>query len=76
MMTPHINILLCDTFPGRLPEFIPNYESLFFDLFASIGQKPFYTIYQSWQEELPFDINADELYLIPGSLDSVCDDKP
>lgn len=76
MMTPHINILLCDTFPGRLPEFIPNYESLFFDLFASIGQKPFYTIYQSWQEELPLDINADELYLIPGSLDSVCDDKP
>ena len=75
-MTPHINILLCDTFPGRLPDFIPNYESLFFDLFASIGEKPAYTIYQTWLGELPGDIHADELYVIPGSLDSAYDDKP
>ena len=75
-MTPHINILLCDTFPGRLPAFIPNYESLFFDLFAAIGQKPSYTIYQTWQGELPSAINTGELYLIPGSLDSAYDEKP
>lgn len=75
-MMPHINILLCDTFPGRLPAFIPNYESLFFDLFAAIGQKPSYTIYQTWQGELPSVINTDELYLIPGSLDSAYGDKP
>ena len=72
----HINILLCDTFPGRLPEFIPNYESLFFDLFAAIGEQPSYRIYQTWQGELPTEFNADELYLIPGSLDSAYDDKP
>lgn len=71
-----INILLCDTFPGRLPEFIPNYESLFFDLFAAIGEQPSYRIFQTWQGELPSVINTDELYLVPGSLDSAYDDKP
>ncbi len=75
-MTPCVNILLCDTFPGRLPDFIPNYESLFFDLFASIGEKPDYKIYQTWQGELPQSVVGNELYLIPGSLDSAYDDKP
>ena len=72
----HINILLCDTFPGRLPDFIPNYESLFMDLFAAVGEEPEYRIYQTWQGELPSDINTDELYVVPGSLDSAYDDKP
>ena len=72
----HINILLCDTFPGRLPDFIPNYESLFMDLFASIGEQVSYKIFQTWQGELPLSINSDELYLVPGSLDSAYDDKP
>ncbi len=76
-MTPRcINILLCDTFPGRLPDFIPNYESLFMDLFASIGVEASYKIYQTWQGELPATINTDEIYLVPGSLDSAYDDKP
>lgn len=70
-----INILLCDTFPGRLPASIPNYESLFFDLFAAIGEAPVYRIFQTWQGELPSVINPDELYLVPGSLDSAYDDK-
>lgn len=72
----HINILLCDTFPGRLPYFIPNYESLFFDLFESIGVEATYRIYQTWQGELPSTVNPDELYLVPGSLDSAYDVKP
>ena len=46
-MTRHINILLCDTFPGRLPAFIPNYESLFMDLFAEVGAEADYRIYQT-----------------------------
>ena len=71
-----VNILLCDTFPGRLPPFIPNYESLFMDLFASIGEKVDYRIFQTWQGELPPVINTDEIYLVPGSLDSAYDDKP
>lgn len=71
-----VNILLCDTFPGRLPDFIPNYESLFMDLFASIGEQVSYKIFQTWQGELPPSINSDELYLVPGSLDSAYDDKP
>jgi GMP synthase-like glutamine amidotransferase len=75
-MTPRVNVLLCDTFPGRLPDFIPNYESLFFDLFAAIGVQLSYTIFQTWQGELPANVNPDELYLIPGSLDSAYDDKP
>ena len=72
----HINILLCDTFPGRLPDFIPNYESLFMDLFAAIGLQATYTVFQTWQGELPSSINRDEVYLIPGSLDAAYDDKP
>lgn len=75
-MTRNINILLCDTFPGRLPDFIPNYESLFMDLFASIGEQVSYKIFQTWQGELPTSVNSDELYLVPGSLDSAYDDKP
>lgn len=75
-MTRCINILLCDTFPGRLPDFIPNYESLFMDLFAAVGAQVSYKIFQTWQGELPSAINADELYLVPGSLDSAYDDKP
>jgi len=75
-MMPRINILLCDTFPGRLPDFIPNYESLFMDLFASIGVQADYRIFQTWQGELPLTINRDEIYLVPGSLDSAYDDKP
>ena len=71
-----VNILLCDTFPGRLPDFIPNYESLFFDLFEAVGLNADYRIYQTWQGELPPEINRDELYLVPGSLDSAYDDKP
>ena len=95
-----VNILLCDTFPGRLPDFIPNYESLFMDLFAAIGEQVSYKIFQTWQEslfmdlfasigeqvsykkfqtwqgELPASVNTDELYLVPGSLDSAYDDKP
>ena len=75
-MTRRINILLCDTFPGRLPDFIPNYESLFMDLFAAVDEQVSYKIYQTWQYELPSAINTDELYLVPGSLDSAYDNKP
>ena len=71
-----VNILLCDTFPGRLPDFIPNYESLFMDLFAAIGEQVSYKIFQTWQGELPPSVSTDELYLVPGSLDSAYDDKP
>ena len=75
-MTLRVNILLCDTFPGRLPDFIPNYESLFMDLFASIGVEADYRIFQTWLGELPLTISKDEIYLVPGSLDSAYDDKP
>ena len=71
-----VNILLCDTFPGRLPDFIPNYESLFMDLFVDIGEQVNYRVFQTWQGELPSVINADEIYLVPGSLDAAYDDKP
>ena len=71
-----VNILLCDTFPGRLPDYIPNYESLFMDLFAAIGEQVSYQIFQTWQGELPSCINTNEVYLVPGSLDSAYDDKP
>lgn len=71
-----VNILLCDTFPGRLPAFIPNYESLFMDLFAGIGEQISYRVFQTWNGELPPAINTDEIYLVPGSLESAYDDRP
>ena len=71
-----INILLCDTFPGRLPSFIPNYESLFFDLFAAVCEQAIPRVFQLWLSELLSEINCGELYIIPGSLDSAYDDKP
>lgn len=46
------------------------------DLFAAVGEQVSYKIFQTWQGELPSAINADELYLVPGSLDSAYDDKP
>ena len=40
-----INILLCDTFPGLLPDNIPSYESMFEKLFHSVNQNITFNIY-------------------------------
>lgn len=69
-----INILLCDTFPGLLPEGIPSYEWMFEGLLSSVSDECEYTVYNTWQGELPADLSADELYLITGSNNSAYED--
>jgi GMP synthase-like glutamine amidotransferase len=46
------------------------------DLFVGIGEQVNYRVFQTWQGELPSVINADEIYLVPGSLVAAYDDKP
>lgn len=76
MHQPVINILLCDTFPGLLPDNIPSYESMFEKLFHSVNQNITFNIYQTWDGELPEHPAADELYLITGSNNAAYDDLP
>lgn len=71
-----INILLCDTFPGLLPENIPSYESMFARLFRSVNQNLTFNIYQTWDGELPEHPASDELYLITGSNNAAYDTLP
>ena len=71
-----INILLCDTFPGLLPDNIPSYESMFEKLFHSVNQNITFNIYQTWDGELPEHPAANELYLITGSNNAAYDDLP
>lgn len=76
MRQPVINILLCDTFPGLLPESIPSHESMFEKLFHSVNQNITFNIYQTWDGELPEHPAANELYLITGSNNAAYDDLP
>jgi len=76
MRQPVINILLCDTFPGLLPDNIPSYESMFEKLFRSVNQNITFNIYQTWDGELPEHPAANELYLITGSNNAAYDDLP
>ena len=76
MRQPVINILLCDTFPGLLPDNIPSYESMFEKLFHSVNQNITFNIYQTWDGELPEHPAANELYLITGSNNAAYDDLP
>lgn len=71
-----INILLCDTFPGLLPDNIPSYESMFEKLFHSVNQNITFNIYQTWDGELPEHPAANQLYLITGSNNAAYDDLP
>lgn len=61
-----INILLCDTFPGLLPEYIPSYTSMFTKLFSSVAQDTTFEEYRALEGKLPDGISANELYLITG----------
>lgn len=68
-----LNILLCDTFPGLLPDYIPSYESMFIKLFNGVRDDITYEVVPVWQNVLPSDIKKDEIYLITGSNSSSYD---
>ena len=68
-----INILLCDTFPGLLPESIPSYESMFMNLFDSVEKEPEYEVFNVFDGNLPHNMMTKELYVITGCNLSVYD---
>ena len=75
-MVNKINLLLCDTYPGLLPESIPSHESMFYDLFRPINPEITFNIYRVMDGELPEQFDSDTLYLIPGSNNAAYDDLP
>ncbi len=71
-----INILLCDTYPGLLPESIPSHESMFYNLFRPVNPRLTFNIYRVMDGELPEQFDPDTLYIIPGSNNAAYDDLP
>lgn len=71
-----INVLLCDTFPGRLPADIPTYLSMHEILFSQVTDNVRFEVYMAMEGELPRVFHRDELYLIPGCMYSAYDPEP
>lgn len=71
-----VNILLCDTFPGLLPDFIPSYASMFTTLFDSVADDVTYQICRAMDGELPAPEGNGEIYLITGCNQSAYDNTP
>ena len=69
-----INVLLCDTFPGRLPEDIHSYVSMFETLFSHTAREIDYEVFMAMNGELPETLHSDEIYLIPGCMYSAYDE--
>ncbi len=71
----YINILLCDTFPGLIPPYLPSYADMFKNVFNQTGIDNECRIFMSMNDEFPEIKNdSDELYLISGSNESVYND--
>ncbi len=75
-MIKKINLLLCDTYPGLLPESIPSHESMFYNLFRPVNPGLTFNIYRVMDGELPEQFDPDTLYIIPGSNNAAYDDLP
>ena len=76
MRQPVINILLCDTFPGLLPESIPSHEYLFEKRFHSVNPNIILKVFRTLDGELPEHPVPDEIHLITGSNNAAYDDLP
>lgn len=76
MRQPVINLLLCDTFPGLLPESIPSHEYFFEKRFHSVDPNIILKVFRTLDGELPEHPAADELYLITGSNNAAYDVLP
>ncbi|EAX98481.1 glutamine amidotransferase class-I family protein [Trichomonas vaginalis G3] len=69
-----VNILLCDTFPGLLPDFVKSYEDMFMKLFNSVADGLKFNVFLTLNGELPQELHNDELYVITGSNNGACQD--
>lgn len=75
-MVNKIKLLLCDTYPGLLPESIPSHESMFYKLFRPVNPDLTFDICRVMDGELPRQFESDTLYLIPGSNNAAYDELP
>ncbi len=75
-MVNKITLLLCDTYPGLLPESIPSHESMFYDLFRPVNPDLTFDICRVMDGELPERFESGTLYIIPGSNNAAYDDLP
>ena len=75
-MIHKVILLLCDTYPGLLPESIPSHESMFYDLFRPVNPDLTFDICQVMEGELPERFESGTLYIIPGSNNAAYDDLP
>lgn len=71
-----INILVCDWFEGLLPEFVPTFPHLFYELFDSATPSATYTLFDVQKGEFPNPLHTDELYVVAGSRAGAYEDKP
>lgn len=71
-----INVLLCDTFPGRLPADVPSYVSMHERLMHSVNPDIQFRVFMAMEGEMPASFNRDEIYLIPGCICSAYDTLP
>ena len=70
-----MRLLLCDTFPGLLPEYIPSYAWMFTRLFDSVSAQPGdYEVYPAMEGIFPPLQPNDDIHLITGCNLSVYDD--
>lgn len=69
-----LNILLCDRFPGLLPEYVPSYESMFIRLFRKNCPQMDFAVYDTLDGTLPEETNNNDIYLITGCNLSAYDD--
>lgn len=76
MRQPVINLLLCDTFPGLLPESIPSHEYFFEKRFHSVDSNIIFKVFRTLDGELPEHPVPDEIYLITGSNNAAYDNLP
>lgn len=76
LMIHKITLLLCDTYPGLLPESIPSHESMFYDLFRPVNPDLTFDICRVMDGELPERFESGTLYIIPGSNNAAYDDLP
>lgn len=74
--TTKINVLLCDTFPGRLPDDIPTYVSMHERLFREAIGDVELEVFMAMDEDLPQTLHGDEIYMIPGCMYSAYDPLP
>ncbi|WP_321332353.1 hypothetical protein [uncultured Bacteroides sp.] len=71
-----INILVCDWFEDILPDFLPTFPALFYDLFNAVDSGTEYQLFDVQKGEFPCELRENELCLITGSRAGAYEEIP